>query len=141
MPDNHDIFVTRLNSLVKRLKQKAEVSQNCDSIIKDQLKNNITEPVDPLESCEVGQVHYLPHRCVIREESSSTKLRIVFNASMKANTKNPSLNDCLHIGPPLCPTIIHILLRFGGKTVTVIGMHFLTLILMLQIAIFLDFYG
>ena len=41
--------------------------------------------------------------------------------SVKANTKNPSLNDCLHIGPPLCPTILDILLRFRQKRVAVIN--------------------
>ena len=34
LPDNCDICVARLNSLVKRLKQKPEVLQNCDSIIR-----------------------------------------------------------------------------------------------------------
>ena len=106
MSDSYDICAVRLNSLVNGLKQKQEVLQNYNNIIKDQLKNNIKEPADPLESCEVGQVHYLPHHCVMREESSCTMLRIVFNASVKANTKNPSLNDCLHIEPPLCPTIL-----------------------------------
>ena len=76
MPDNYDVYVTCFNLLVKQLKQKPEGLQNYDSIIKDQLKNNIMEPVDLLESCEVGQAHYLPHHCVMREETSSTKLRI-----------------------------------------------------------------
>ena len=63
----------------------------------------------------------LPDHCVIKEESSSTKLCIVFNASMKANAKNPSLNDCLHIGSPLCLTILDTLLRFRQKRVAVIS--------------------
>ena len=99
---------------------KSRSFTNYDSIIKDQLKN-IIELVDRFESCEVGKVHCLPHHCAIREESSSTKLRIMFNASLKANAKNPSLSDCLHIGPPLCPTILDILLPFRQKKVAVVS--------------------
>ena len=40
LPSNYDICVACLNSLVKQLKQKPDVLQNYDSIIKDQLKNN-----------------------------------------------------------------------------------------------------
>ena len=44
---------------------------------------------------EVGAVHYIPHREVVREERDTTKLRIVYDASAKMKNK-PSLNDCLH---------------------------------------------
>lgn len=43
---------------------------------------------------------YVPHHAVVRESSSTTKLRVVFNASCK--TRNgTSLNDYLLIGPKL----------------------------------------
>ena len=58
---------------------------------------------------------------MIREESSSTKLRILFNASVKSSSKNPSLNDCLHIGPSLCPANLDILLCFKQKRAAVIS--------------------
>ncbi|GFY32521.1 integrase catalytic domain-containing protein [Trichonephila clavipes] len=53
-------------------------------------------------------VHYLPHRPVIKENSTS-KIRPVFDAS--ARTKgSPSLNDCLEKGPnfiEVIPTILN----------------------------------
>ena len=38
---------------------------------------------------------------MLRESAESTKLRIVFDASAKANEKSTSLNDCLETGPAL----------------------------------------
>lgn len=43
---------------------------------------------------------YIPHRGVIRENSLTTKLRVVFNASHKTSSGS-SLNDLLHPGPKL----------------------------------------
>ncbi|XP_076280097.1 uncharacterized protein LOC143208966 [Lasioglossum baleicum] len=52
---------------------------------------------------------FIPHRAVVREESLTTKLRVVFNASSKT-TSGYSLNDLLHVGPKLQLEISKILL-------------------------------
>ena len=44
--------------------------------------------------------HYIPHQPVIRDQAKSTKMRIVYDCSAKANS-GVSLNDCLEVGPPL----------------------------------------
>ena len=54
--------------------------------------------------------HYLPHHPVVREDKSTTKLRIVYDASAK--TCGLSLNDCLYSGPKLGQSIMDTLLRF-----------------------------
>ena len=59
------------------------------------------------EPDEIGNVIYLPHRAVNREEKSSTKIRIVFDASTKV-----SLNDVLYKRPCLTPLLYDVLLRF-----------------------------
>ena len=66
--------------------------------------------VPPDDVGEVGSVHYLPHRPIIREDRNTTKVRPVFDASAK--TTGPSLNDCLHTGPNLLSMIYDILIRF-----------------------------
>ena len=60
---------------------------------------------------ESGQVHYLPHRAVVKKDRLTTKIRIVFDASCKVNGV-PSLNDCLYSGPNLLCKIYDILFRF-----------------------------
>ena len=67
------------------------------------LKNEKTGIIEQVPSselvAEVGKVHYLPHRPVIRADKTTTKIRAVFDASCKVN--DSSLNECLYSGPNL----------------------------------------
>ncbi|XP_029175540.1 uncharacterized protein LOC114944008 [Nylanderia fulva] len=66
--------------------------------------------VDEAEITETLPV-YIPHHPVMREESCTTKLRIVFNASCK--TRNgTSLNDHLLVGPKLQQDLPAVLTRW-----------------------------
>ncbi|UYV82947.1 hypothetical protein LAZ67_22001474 [Cordylochernes scorpioides] len=58
-----------------------------------------------------SQVYYMPHHCVLKEESTTTNLRVVFDASA-CSDDSPSLNKALHIGPKLQTDIFDLLLRF-----------------------------
>ena len=55
--------------------------------------------------------YYMPVHSVLKETSSTTKVRAVFDASART-TSHYSLNDILAVGPTLHPTIDKILLRF-----------------------------
>ncbi len=55
--------------------------------------------------------YYIPHRVVLRPSSSTTKLRVIFNASAKSSS-SISLNDALMIGPNVQPELFDTLLRF-----------------------------
>lgn len=59
--------------------------------------------------------YFLPHHGVFRENSTTTKLRVVFDASAKT-TSGQSLNDIQTIGPSLHNDIFAILLRFRQYT-------------------------
>lgn len=61
---------------------------------------------------EDRDVYYLPHRPVIKLESSTTKVRPVFNASAKTTT-GVNLNDKLQAGPNLQDDLARILLRMN----------------------------
>ncbi|UYV63113.1 hypothetical protein LAZ67_2003172 [Cordylochernes scorpioides] len=61
---------------------------------------------------------YLPHHPIIKEKSSTTKLRVVFNASSKTTT-GFSLNDILHTGPKLQKDIFPLLLRFRSHAIAI----------------------
>ena len=54
---------------------------------------------------------YLPMHAVRKEHSTTTKLRVVFDASAKTST-GVSLNDTLLVGPTVHPSLIDVLLRF-----------------------------
>ena len=64
------------------------------------------------------QVHYLPHHAVIRTDKSTTKLRIVYDASAKTDGI-PSLNEYLHVGPKFNQKLLDILIRFQAHRIAV----------------------
>ena len=68
------------------------------------------EKVESLE-LDVYPNYYLPHHCVLKEDSSTTKLRVVFDASSKTTT-GVFLNECLLVGPKVQEDLFDILLRF-----------------------------
>ncbi|XP_062710030.1 uncharacterized protein LOC134288640 [Aedes albopictus] len=53
---------------------------------------------------------FLPHHAILKPSSSSTKLRVVFDASARSDT-NVSLNDVLMNGPTIQDTLAAIVLR------------------------------
>ncbi|XP_077262598.1 uncharacterized protein LOC143897666 [Temnothorax americanus] len=58
-----------------------------------------------------ARVCYLPHHGVLRETSSTTKLRVVFNGSATVPSGD-SLNQRLMVGPNLLPALTDVLLRW-----------------------------
>ena len=81
---------------------------------------NIIEkvPFDEI-SKNPGQVYYLPHRPILREDKETTKTRAVFDAS--CGSDGPSLNDCLYSGPNLLSEIFDILLRFRFSFIAILA--------------------
>ncbi|XP_043063532.1 uncharacterized protein LOC122319803 [Drosophila ficusphila] len=55
--------------------------------------------------------YYIPHHCVIKPASESTKLRVVFDASCKTSSQ-VSFNDILLCGPTIQDDLFMLLLRF-----------------------------
>ena len=53
--------------------------------------------------------YFLPHHAIIRNSSTTTKVRVVFDGSQKTDN-GVSLNDLQHIGPALQADIYAILL-------------------------------
>ena len=69
---------------------------------------------------EVGKVRYLPHHPVFREDKSSTKCRVVFDASAKTHD-GVSLKDCLLEGPKTQPDLVQVLSRFRWNRIGLVS--------------------
>ena len=65
-----------------------------------------------------SSVYYMPIHSVVKECSTTTRVRAVFDASAKTSN-HVSLNDTLAVGPTLHPTIDKILLRFRKYPVAI----------------------
>jgi hypothetical protein len=57
-----------------------------------------------------ARVQYLPHHCVLRPSSTTTSLRVVFDASAKTTT-GLSLNDIQHVGARVQQDLVPIMIR------------------------------
>ncbi|XP_053698608.1 uncharacterized protein LOC128745559 [Sabethes cyaneus] len=55
--------------------------------------------------------YFLPHHAIHRPDSSTTKIRVVFDGSAKSSN-HVSLNDLLLTGPTVQPTLLSIVLNF-----------------------------
>ena len=109
LPDNYSIAKSRLIRLQKQLNLNPELRESHDTVIKTYLDENIVEEVKDDKTFE--NVHYLPHRAVIKNERDTNKIYVVFDTSAKS-PKEPSLNDILNSGPCLLPLVQDILLWF-----------------------------
>ena len=95
LPDNFELSKKRLLRLKSRLDKDENLKNKYDDVIQDQLKCGVIEEVTT-DKGTAGNLTYLPHREVIREDKSSTKIRVVFDASAK-NGNNVSLNEILYV--------------------------------------------
>jgi hypothetical protein len=85
LPDNYKLSINRLNSQLRRFKAKPNVLEEYDRVINEQLKTGVIERAEESTPRSLGKVHYLPHRDVVRPEKSTTKLRVVYDASARSN--------------------------------------------------------
>ncbi|CAK1584895.1 unnamed protein product [Parnassius mnemosyne] len=73
------------------------------------------ESLGHMEKCENDnlprKMHFIPHHGVLRESSTTTKLRVVFNASSPTSS-GVSLNNIQMVGPVVQDDLLYILLRF-----------------------------
>ncbi|KAL0895377.1 hypothetical protein ABMA27_011510 [Loxostege sticticalis] len=82
---------------------------------------HMTENVDKPAPHSGNHVDYfIPHHGVIRESSTTTKLRSVFDASAPSSS-GLSLNDILMVGPKVQEDLLSILLRFRQHKYVVSG--------------------
>ena len=104
LPDNYNASLKRLDKLKIRLEKIEHLLKSYDDIFQEQIKLGIIEEVN--SPGIFNNVTYLPHGEVIKENRSTTKICVVFDASVKVKD-NPSLNDILYKGPCLLPKLIY----------------------------------
>lgn len=108
----------RLNGLVKRFHNNNELYEQYDYVIQEYISEGIIEYVTNVET--ENPVYYLPHHPIIKESRSTTKLRIVFDASSHER-ESRSLNECLLTGPNLNPDLLSILIKFRQHRVAMMA--------------------
>ncbi|XP_039760428.1 uncharacterized protein LOC120634101 [Pararge aegeria] len=106
---SRDVALRRFHAIERRLSRDSDLHSQYLDFMSDYIKNGHMSLV-PADEMEKGK-YYIPHHSVLRPDSATTRLRVVFDASAK-DFNSRSLNDTQLIGPKLQPNILEILLRF-----------------------------
>ena len=94
-----NLAMRRFLNLERKLIRDHELHKRYSDFMKEFIDLGHMKKV-PQGELNNSQNFYLPHHCVFKEDSSRTKMRVVFDASAKT-TKGFSLNDCLMVSPKL----------------------------------------
>ncbi|XP_050555834.1 uncharacterized protein LOC126911643 [Spodoptera frugiperda] len=108
--DSYESAKNRFLSLERKLDRSPELKGMYSDFLKEYLALGHMTRIDRY----LPPYYFLPHHCVQRE-STTTKLRVVFDAGAQTSS-GKSLNDLQLIGPPLLNDLVGILLRFRQYT-------------------------
>ncbi|XP_058840546.1 uncharacterized protein LOC131696033 [Topomyia yanbarensis] len=104
--DSLETARSRFNRLLRSFTNKMKQTRYTEFMTEYQALGHMVEVFDKPDDC-----YFLPHHAVYKESSTTTKIRVVFDASAKT-TSGLSLNDALGVGPTVQRDLITILLRF-----------------------------
>lgn len=116
---SRNIAIAQLFNLERKFRQDPELKKLYVANIREYFESNHIERVFTKEhqhrvvtnDIETYTCAYLPHHSVMKTSSSTTKCRVVFNAS-RATTNGHTLNESLMTGPTIQNDIVSILLRW-----------------------------
>ncbi|XP_063915837.1 uncharacterized protein LOC135131904 isoform X2 [Zophobas morio] len=118
MGRSDEIARKRFTTLENKLKRNESLRIPYKQFMDEYSELNHMELIPGSDSTETSV--YLPHHAVVKESSTTTKLRVVFDASAKTS-KSTSLNDFLSIGPKLQDDLCAIILRFRSHQYVITG--------------------
>lgn len=113
------IAVANFLQLEKKFKNNPEFKEKYINCMREYLELGHARPAKKCENYFIRNISgeknyvcfYIPHLAVMKESSTTTKTRVVFNASSKSSNGN-SLNDYLLIGPVIQRDIVEKINRF-----------------------------
>ena len=105
--NSRSIALRRFYALRKKLNANATFKGEYEDVLKDWI--NLGHMTRITHESEGG--YYMPHHAVIKTTSTTTKTRVVFDASAKSDT-GLSLNDILMTGPTIQDKLFEHLIRF-----------------------------
>lgn len=107
LSDTREAALRHFLRLEKRLQGDPEIEQMYQDFMKDYINMQHAE----LVGCKEKLQFYTPHYYVPRPDSSTTKLRVVFNASFRVDPKL-SFNDIVKVDPTIQSDLFSLILRF-----------------------------
>ncbi|XP_059221682.1 uncharacterized protein LOC131996219 [Stomoxys calcitrans] len=116
-PKSISLGNSRTSAMAQFLRNEVRLLRNLafkdeyDSVIQEYANLSHMCQVETSSSMGSASHYYLPHHAVIKPESTTTKVRVVFNAS-SPSSNGVSLNDTLHTGPVLQSDLTVLILKW-----------------------------
>lgn len=108
--ESREIALQRLRSIERKLNREPQRKREYNAFLQEYLKlGHMRELREPVNDNEAHA--YLSHHYVIKESSTTTRLRVVFDASSNT-TSGISLNKTLMVGPVIQQESTSILICF-----------------------------
>ncbi|XP_018400324.1 PREDICTED: uncharacterized protein LOC108777841 [Cyphomyrmex costatus] len=111
---SREIAEKRLRSVERKFYKDAELKEAYIDFMQEYERLGHMSEIGETEDNDEHAI-YIPHHAVVKSTSSTTKVRVVFDASCKT-TSGKSLNDILLVGPTVQNTLFNIILRFRQHT-------------------------
>lgn len=90
-----------------KLDKSPQLKTAYEEVFEEMERIGVMKPVCQGQPTPADYAFYLPHCPVVREDSSSTKVRSFFY-SPAVGPKGDSLNNCLEVGPCLMPHVVEV---------------------------------
>ncbi|EFP10192.1 hypothetical protein CRE_01450 [Caenorhabditis remanei] len=120
LADNFRMALARLVSMYKQ-SRNTKAWEKLVQNFEDMIKRGIIEDTKPVAIDEPDRpVYFIPYQLVYNENSNTTKVRTVFDAS-SAVRGEISLNKAIHQGPSLIPQLLGILIRIRTRKYVLSG--------------------
>ncbi|XP_045482776.1 uncharacterized protein LOC123686587 [Harmonia axyridis] len=114
----------RFLTLEKRLSSSLDLREKYSEVFRDYLNQGHMKKSSTLdETFDVSTLaphYFIPHHAIFKN-STTTPVRVVFDASLKTNPKSLSLNDCLFAGPRLQIDIVQLFMNFRIFEIAIIA--------------------
>ena len=109
-----------MTNVERKLRHDEKLQKEYTEIVESQIREGIVERV-PEGEAKGERVFYLPHKPVVRESATTTKVRMVFDASARPTPTANSINECMYTGPALQPQLWDIMVRARMSANLLIG--------------------
>ena len=120
VPSNYFIALKVLDRTMFHLEKKGLV-EKYQEVFDKQLADGIIEQID-VDPSDYNKFTWIPHRPVIKmEEQVTTKIRPVFNCSLKTHKELPSLNEAAYPGIDLMGSILKLIFYFRTNNLVMIS--------------------
>lgn len=111
--DSLDMATRRFLNLERRLDRQPELKAQYSNFLDEYARLGHMQPIVVDQNADPASMFFLPHHCVLKPTSTTTKLRVVFDGSAKSST-GVSINDTLEAGPVVQRDLTSILINFRG---------------------------